>query len=645
MTRGEIVSVLSDLTASAERKQAAYSHLRNFPEHEQRTIMREASQKTFADMMAVANPEFAASLPVPPSVPAADSAPSIAASLAAPAPIQPELLPATIDVCDTSGWSDTEEFDLWELWAYYKEDSTGDAKLYNRLNRNRIVFVKHWNRFLVWKGHFWAEDDHNAAYQRVEAIVRQYQRLAEEQEGIMDDPGASKDEKAKALNSFQDIRRRIKTLRSKNGQDNVMAQVTRVPNPLQIMPEHIDKQPYTFPCVNGCVDLKTGELHPGKPTDYLYSSCPTEFDPELFASENPCPVAEAFLLSCMNGKQELVDYIWRMLGYSMIGEKTAVHAFIIMWGPHGRNGKDTLCKMVSHVLGDELSGDVPVELILQTGMPRNSGAPSPDVMALNGMRVAWINEAEDGQRFAMAKVKKYTGGARITGRGLQDRKMTTFYQSFLPIMLTNELPRAKGEDRAFWTRASIIKWELSFVEDPQEEFERPVDKHLDEKLRAEAKGILARMVQGALEFQRLGSLAPPEAVKAWTSEEQSSMDDIQAFLEECCVLEYPRQSDPNAYEKETRAKDLLDAWVIWYGDNRDKKHIPSGRTLGILLDKKGIPKRLSNGTLRRGIELNALWAAIVSEEQDRQEAERKGGKRAHLRDDTSRNGGYLRDAY
>jgi len=153
------------------------------------------------------------------------------------------------------------------------------------------------------------------------------------------------------------------------------------------------------------------------------------------------------------------------------------------------------------------------------------------------------------------------------------------------------------------------------------------------------------MVQGALEFQRLGSLAPPDAVRAWTSEEQNSMDDIQAFLEECCDLEYPRQTVPNDYEKETRAKDLLDAWTIWYGDNRDKKHIPSGRTLGILLDKKGIPKRVSNGTLRRGIELKPLWAAIVSEAQDKEEAERKGVKRISMRDDTSRNRGYLHNDY
>ena len=334
MTREEIIAILADLTANAASKSAAYSSLLAFEEDERRRIVREASQKTFADMMSAMNPGGA---PISVGI----SAPGLPDALPEPSnvtptpPAQPEACPTRIDLRDTSGWPDSDHIELWELWRYYKEDSIGDAKLYNRKNRDRLVFVRYWNRFLVWAGHHWAEDDYQACYQRVESVVVEYQRLAAEQTRIIEE-SLSKEEREKARAALQDIHRRIKILRSKNGQDNLLSQVTRIPNPLLIKPELIDKKPYTFPCANGCVDLKTGELHPGKPTDYLYSSCPTEFDPELFASDNPCPVAEAFLLACMNGKQELVDYIWRALGYSMIGEKSKVHAFLIMWGPRIR---------------------------------------------------------------------------------------------------------------------------------------------------------------------------------------------------------------------------------------------------------------------------------------------------------------------
>ena len=71
------------------------------------------------------------------------------------------------------------------------------------------------------------------------------------------------------------------------------------------------------------------------------------------------------------------------------------------------------------------------------------------------MCVAWINEAEEGQRFALAKLKKMTGGGYITARGLQDKLQTTWLQTHLPIMTTNELPKAKADDAPFWSRALV----------------------------------------------------------------------------------------------------------------------------------------------------------------------------------------------
>ena len=53
------------------------------------------------------------------------------------------------------------------------------------------------------------------------------------------------------------------------------------------------------------------------------------------------PETNAFLLRSMDGNQRLVDFIWRLLGYGLIRDRKE-HVFIIFWGEHGRNGKDTL---------------------------------------------------------------------------------------------------------------------------------------------------------------------------------------------------------------------------------------------------------------------------------------------------------------
>lgn len=74
--------------------------------------------------------------------------------------------------------------------------------------------------------------------------------------------------------------------------------------------------------------------------------------------------------------------------------------------------------------------------------------------------------------------------------------MTSWLQTHLPIMTTNELPKAKADDAAFWSRAHIVKWGLSFVDDPQQPWERQADKNLDEKIQAEAKGCSSAWCRG-----------------------------------------------------------------------------------------------------------------------------------------------------
>ncbi len=304
----------------------------------------------------------------------------------------------------------------------------------------------------------------------------------------------------------------------------------------------------------------------------------------------------------MDGDQDLVDFIWRLLGYGLITERKD-NIFVIFWGEHGRNGKDTLIKLVTHVLGQTLSGDVPVEMFLQIQSARNSSAPAPDVLALRGMCIAWVNEAEENQRFALSKLKKLTGGGYITARGLQDKQQTSWLQTHLPIMTTNELPKAKADDAAFWSRAILIKWPLSFVDNPEQAYERQADKDLFDKISAESKGVLVRIVKGCMDYLRDG-LKVPEKVRNWTREQRANWDDVGQFISEWCELE-EHQDDPARYLFKISAIDLHEAFSIWYARNRDSRFSVSAKKFADLLNKKNIPLVRSNGSKRLGIRLNA----------------------------------------
>ena len=486
-----------------------------------------------------------------------------------------------------------------DLLAYFNENRVGDAKLYSRLHRGTVIYVKYWDRFLIWGGHHWIEDDFDMAAQRIEDVCELYLRLAESKQAEADEE-TDKDIRSKLEGLASAVLRRVSQLRDTPGQDKLLQMLRRIHDPLVVLPKQIDQQHYVKACPNGVIDLRTGELRPGRPDEYILNAIVTEYDPELLRKDDPCPETNRLLLSSMDGDQELVDFIWRLLGYGLITERRD-HIFTIMWGEHGRNGKDTLIKLVTHVLGQTLSGDVPVEMFLQMQQTRNSSAPSPDVLALRGMCVAWINEAEEGQRFALAKLKKMTGGGYITARGLQDKLQTTWLQTHLPIMTTNELPKAKADDAPFWSRALIIKWPLSFVERPEQPYERPADKDLTEKIGAEAKGVLARMVRGSMEYLRDG-LKIPDKVREWTREQRASWDDVGLFISEWCISE-SHQANPDNYTLKVSATDLHEAFCIWYARYRDRRYSISAKKFSEALNKKDIAYKRSNGSWRLGIDL------------------------------------------
>lgn len=486
-----------------------------------------------------------------------------------------------------------------DLLAYFNENRVGDAKLYSRLHRGTVIYVKYWDRFLIWGGHHWIEDDFDMAAQRIEDVCELYLRLAESKQAEAAEE-TDKNERAKIEGLASAVLRRVNQLRDTPGQDKLLQMTRRIRDPLVVLPKQIDQQHYVKACPNGVIDLRTGELRPGKPEEYILNAIVTEYDPELLRKDDPCPETNRFLLSSMDGDQELVDFIWRLLGYGLITERRD-HIFTIMWGEHGRNGKDTLIKLVTHVLGQTLSGDAPVEMLLQTQQVRNSSAPSPDVLTLRGMCIAWINEAEEGQRFALAKLKKLTGGGYITARGLHDKLQTTWLQTHLPIMTTNELPKAKADDAAFWSRALIIKWPLSFVERPEQPYERPADKDLTEKIGAEAKGVLARMVRGSMEYLRDG-LKIPDKVRQWTREQRASWDDVGLFISEWCISE-SHQANPDNYTLKVSATDLHEAFCIWYARYRDRRYSISAKKFSEALNKKDIAYKRSNGSWRLGIDL------------------------------------------
>jgi putative DNA primase/helicase len=242
-----------------------------------------------------------------------------------------------------------------------------------------------------------------------------------------------------------------------------------------------------------------------------------------------------------------VHYVLTIESYGLTG-LTTDHILPVLWG-EGRNGKDTLLETLAHTLGKYVS-PVQAEVLLSSG--RNPNAATPHLYALRGKRLVWVSETNEGARLNAGQVKVLTGGGRIAARPLYGKPIT-FKPQHLLMLVTNHKPHADADDYALWKRLLLIPFTQAFVDDPQEAYEHPRDPHLKETLQAESPGILAWLLRGCLEWQRVG-LNAPAAVLAATDEYQTDEDAVARFIAERCLVQA---------HAEVKGGDLYTAYKEW----------------------------------------------------------------------------------
>ena len=111
---------------------------------------------------------------------------------------------------------------------------------------------------------------------------------------------------------------------------------------------------------------------------------------------------------------------------------------------------------------------------------------------------------------------------------LEPSRQQPYLPEFKLFIATNHRPELNGADLAIWRRIHQIPF-LNVVSDDER------DNNLPAKLLAEAQGILAWIIQGAVTWYGQG-LKPPTAVREATDEYRREMDVVGTFLEEKCEM-------------------------------------------------------------------------------------------------------------
>lgn len=435
----------------------------------------------------------------------------------------------------------------------YEWNEYGDGVLYASLRRNTNVKVHESGTWLYYNGIYW-EDDCGQARQATVEVAKSYHSLYSTEKSKGDDA---------SYKSLKTIKTRIRGILTGRKQNAILDMAAHgIDHPLVIKASLIDVKTYLLPCSNNVVDLRLGESRTARPEDYLFKYIPHPF----IGFNAPAPVWEKTLFEIFAGNKTVTDFLQRLLGYMLLGNPKE-HVFTVLWGT-GRNGKSIIMSTLFHVLGD-FARPIAAELLLDQKNPRSSAAPSPDLMALKGVRLAVASESDQGRAFSPSRTKQLSGGDAITARNPHDKAETTFRPSHTLFLLTNHKPRAPASDYAFWSRCILLNFPVTFTDNPKKENERLMDRDLSRKLEAEASGILSWLIRGAAYYQAEG-LQIPDEVKNATSEYRKHEDTIGQFIEDCCEM---------VEGNEERAGLLYAAFQKWYAENVNAHRNPPSVTV------------------------------------------------------------------
>ena len=330
-----------------------------------------------------------------------------------------------------------------------------------------------------------------------------------------------------------------------------------------------DADPWLLNTPGGVVDLRTGELRGAQSGDYI-----TKITGVAPGASCPIPIWLKFVERITAGDRDMIAFLQRLCGYMLPGINRE-HAIFFGYGTGG-NGKGVFVNTIGPGILADYHRTAPIEAFTAS---KNDRHPT-DLAGLRGARMVTATETQEGRRWDETKIKMLAGGDRISARFMR-QDFFEYTPQFKLLITGNHKPGLRSVDEAIRRRFHLIPFVVTIP--PQER-----DLELTEKLKSERAGILSWMIEGCLEWQRVG-LSPPTAVTAATAAYLESEDAVGAWIDERCV------GEANAWERST---ELFASWSAW----AERSGEPRGdiKRFRERLEARGIYHQREPGTRRAG---------------------------------------------
>jgi putative DNA primase/helicase len=410
---------------------------------------------------------------------------------------------------------------------------TGNAYRLVACHGAELRFCHAWGKWLTFTGKRWEVDQRGLVVTWAKDAVRSMYREA---------AATSDTDQATAL---------VKWAVDSESVGKLEAMMTLAKNEIPISPDELDLDPWLFNTVTGTIDLRTGEMNPHDPSDFITKISPVPYDEDA-----RCDTWEAFLNTIIPD-ESLLTFLQNAIGYSLTGD-VSEQVLFFLYGL-GANGKSTFLNAILGILSTFAKQAAPGLLMVKKGESHPT-----EIADLAGVRFLTTVEVTEGKELAETLVKQITGGDPIRARRMRE-DFWTFMPSHKIWLAANHKPVIKGTDYAIWRRVRLIPFDVVI----------PVEKRdpmLGEKLKIEYPGILAWAVRGCLTWQRKG-LGVPEIVVRATDSYQKEMDVLAGFLADCCVIDVNAHVSKGALYKEYRS------WCESNGEHYETQRSLSGRII------------------------------------------------------------------
>jgi putative DNA primase/helicase len=319
-------------------------------------------------------------------------------------------------------------------------------------------------------------------------------------------------------------------------------------------------------------DIAAGSIRPAVASDLVMKSLGTTYDHEA-----QCPQWESFLDTSMQGDQDMIKYLQRLVGYFLTAS-TKEQEIYYFYGT-GANGKSTYIDLVKCLLGT-----YGVKVSSDSFMQKKSSAPNLGAHAslamLAGARLAITDETNDNETFNAQTLKSISGDEEITGRFLRGNPIT-FKSTAKIVMYGNDKPYGNINDEGFWRRFRFIEFG-HVIPDSQK------DKNLLNKLKGELPGILNWALAGLADWNEKGIQTPKKVLDERDSYRRD-LDSVSEFLQENIkvipgqklttkkLFEYYQQwCETNLKHPET--KQGFSKRIAWYFDTNMKGQVSPYRS-------------------------------------------------------------------